>query len=148
MPGSISIELSLLVVATIYSFLLPLKGGISVIDAGILFSIFAYYLYIIGRQDPEEPDLMGPARLIGLLPKAQRRLSLVILFLFSAIIVIIAADPFAQGLEHTGEELGIDKFLLLQFVAPFASEAPEFLVCGILAARIGWPAIACPGWVP
>ena len=135
MPGSISIELSLLVVATIYSFLLPLKGGISVIDAGILFSIFAYYLYIIGRQDPEEPDLMGPARLIGSLPKTQRRLSLVMLFLFSAIIVITAADPFAQGLEHTGEELGIDKFLLLQFVAPFASEAPEFLVCGILAAR-------------
>ena len=135
MPRSVSVELILLLAAVLYSFILPLKGGITVIDTAILFSIFGGYLYLIGRQASESPDLMGPALLIGTLPTNKRRLSLVLLFLFSAGIVFTAADPFAQGLEHTGEELGIDKFLLLQFVAPLASESPEFLVCGILAFR-------------
>ena len=135
MPRSTSVELILLLAAVLYSFILPLKGGITIIDTAILFSIFGGYLYLIGRQTSESPDLMGPALLIGTLPTNKRRLSLVLLFLFSAGIVFTAADPFAQGLEHTGEELGIDKFLLLQFVAPLASESPEFLVCGILAFR-------------
>jgi cation:H+ antiporter len=135
MPRSTSIELILLLAAVLYSFILPLKGGITIIDTAILFSIFGGYLYLIGRQTSESPDLMGPALLIGTLPTNKRRLSLILLFLFSAGIVFTAADPFAQGLEHTGEELGIDKFLLLQFVAPLASESPEFLVCGILAFR-------------
>jgi len=135
MPRSTSVELILLLAAVLYSFILPLKGGITIIDTAILFSIFGGYLYLIGRQASESPDLMGPALLIGTLPTNKRRLSLVLLFLFSAGIVFTAADPFAQGLEHTGEELGIDKFLLLQFVAPLASESPEFLVCGILAFR-------------
>ncbi|HIE84249.1 MAG TPA: sodium:calcium antiporter, partial [Dehalococcoidia bacterium] len=116
-------------------FILPLKGGINIIDTAILFSIFGIYLYLIGRQASESPDLTGPALLIGTLSTNKRRLSLGLLFLFSAGIVFTAADPFAQGLEHTGEELGIDKFLLLQFVAPLASESPEFLVAGILAFR-------------
>lgn len=135
MPRSTSVELILLLAAVLYSFILPLKGGITIIDTAILFSIFGGYLYLIGRQTSESPDLMGPALLIGTLPTNKRRLSLILLFLFSAGIVFTAADPFAQGLEHTGEELGIDKFLLLQFVAPLASESPEFLVCGILAFR-------------
>ena len=135
MPRSTSVELILLLAAVLYSFILPLKGGITIIDTAILFSIFGGYLYLIGRQASESPDLMGPALLIGTLPTNKRRLSLILLFLFSAGIVFTAADPFAQGLEHTGEELGIDKFLLLQFVAPLASESPEFLVCGILAFR-------------
>ena len=135
MPRSTSIELILLLAAVLYSFILPLKGGINIIDTAILFSIFGIYLYLIGRQASESPDLMGPALLIGRLPTNKRRLSLVLLFLFSAVMIFTAADPFAQGLEHTGEELGIDKFLLLQFVAPLASESPEFLVAGILAFR-------------
>ncbi len=135
MPRSTSVELILLLSAVLYSFILPLKGGINIIDTAILFSIFGIYLYLIGRQASESPDLTGPALLIGTLSTNKRRLSLGLLFLFSAGIVFTAADPFAQGLEHTGEELGIDKFLLLQFVAPLASESPEFLVAGILAFR-------------
>jgi cation:H+ antiporter len=34
-----------------------------------------------------------------------------------------------------GEQLGIDQFLLVQWLAPLASEAPEFVVAAILALR-------------
>jgi cation:H+ antiporter len=36
---------------------------------------------------------------------------------------------------HTGQALGIDEFLLVQWLAPLASEAPEFLVAALLAVR-------------
>jgi cation:H+ antiporter len=36
---------------------------------------------------------------------------------------------------HTGERLGIDQFLLVQWLAPLASEAPEFLIAALLAVR-------------
>ena len=79
--------------------------------------------------------MIGPARLIGSLPRAQRRTVLVALFVYSAAAILTSAEPFAEGLVHTGEQFGIDKFVLVQWLAPFASEAPEFLVAGILAYR-------------
>ena len=36
----------------------------------------------------------------------------------------------------TGAQFGIDEFLLVQWVAPLASEFPEFLVAGLLAWRM------------
>ena len=34
-----------------------------------------------------------------------------------------------------GQKLGIDEFLLVQWLAPLASETPEFLVAALLAVR-------------
>jgi hypothetical protein len=48
---------------------------------------------------------------------------------------LISAEPFAEGLVHTGTELGVDEFLLVQWVAPLASEAPEFIAAGMMAWR-------------
>jgi cation:H+ antiporter len=50
-------------------------------------------------------------------------------------IVLIAAEPFAGALLAGGKELGVDEFLLVQWLAPLASEAPELLVAGVLALR-------------
>jgi cation:H+ antiporter len=36
---------------------------------------------------------------------------------------------------HTGQTFGIDEFLLVQWLAPLASETPEFLVAALLALR-------------
>ncbi|MXZ63238.1 MAG: sodium:proton exchanger, partial [Chloroflexi bacterium] len=46
-----------------------------------------------------------------------------------------SAEHFAEGLVESGTKLGIDEFLLVQWLAPLASESPEFLVAGILAFR-------------
>ena len=47
----------------------------------------------------------------------------------------IRAEPFAEALIGSGEALGIDQFLLVQWLAPLASEAPEFIVALIFAVR-------------
>lgn len=132
---SYSVEVVALAIATIYSFTIPLKGSISLIDTVILTSIFIGYIVVISRAPAEEPELVGPARIIGTLPRRQRRTAITLLFLAAAGSIFASAEPFAEGLIHTGTELGIDEFLLVQWLAPFASEAPEFLVAGILAWR-------------
>ena len=131
-----SIEIVALLAATAYSFTIPLKGTISLLDTVVLGAIFVGYVWVIGRAEAETPDLVGPARTLGALPRRQRRLSLVALFIVAASAVFAAAEPFAEGLIHTGTSLGIDEFLLVQWLAPFASEAPEFLIAGILAFRL------------
>jgi cation:H+ antiporter len=57
------------------------------------------------------------------------------LFVAATVVVLLAAAPFAQGLVAGGRQFGIDEFLLVQWLAPLASEAPELLVAAMLALR-------------
>jgi cation:H+ antiporter len=121
--------------ATIYSFSLPLRQSIGVVDSLLLVVLFGTYAVIAARQESHEPDLVGPSAAIGALPLVARRLSVLGLFAFAGVTIALCAEPFAEGLVRTGERLGIDEFLLVQWLAPLASEAPEFLVAALLALR-------------
>ena len=130
-----AIEIATLAIATLYSFTIPLKGSIALYDTVILAALFIGYVYVIAKAPTEEPELIGPARTVGTLPMYQRRLSIVVMLLYAAGAIFASAEPFAEGLVHSGVQLGIDEFLLVQWLAPLASEAPEFLFAGILAHR-------------
>ncbi len=58
------------------------------------------------------------------------------MFLFAAVVILACAEPFAESLVETGREFGISEFLLVQWLAPLASEAPELLVAGLYAWRL------------
>jgi cation:H+ antiporter len=131
-----SIEIAFLAVATIYSLTLPLKSTLTLVDSAVLIILFLLYVVRISRAPAEEPHLVGPAELVGNLPKAKRRSAVAGLFLFAAAVILACAEPFAEALVHTGEELGISTFLLVQWLAPLASEAPELLVAGLFAWRL------------
>ena len=49
--------------------------------------------------------------------------------------ILASAEPFADSLVEGGRALGIDQFLLVQWLAPLASEAPEFIVALLFAWR-------------
>jgi cation:H+ antiporter len=57
------------------------------------------------------------------------------MFLAATAIVLLSSEPFAQALIGGGRQLGIDEFLLVQWLAPLASESPELLVAAVLALR-------------
>ncbi len=138
MPVASSNSLGILFLgaATLYSFSIPIRGHLSLIDTAVMFVLFGAYLYLSSRQPPEDNrTFVGPAAAIAALPKLQRRLAVGGIFLFAAAVIFAAAKPFAQGLVDTGKDLGVDEFLLVQWVAPLASEAPEFILAGLLAAR-------------
>jgi cation:H+ antiporter len=130
-----SVGVLFLGVATLYSFSIPLRRDLSLLDTGFLFTLFIAYLVISSRSPPHEADLVGPARAIGALPLRQRWAVVIGLFAIAAGTVFAAAEPFAEGLVHSGKSLGIEEFLLVQWVAPLASEAPEFILAAMLALR-------------
>jgi cation:H+ antiporter len=131
-----SIELGFLWVATLYSLTLPLKGSITLVDTAVLVGLFAGYTWRVSRAPAEEPHLVGPARYIGTFPVTRRRASVIGLFGGSGAVIWLFAHPFADALEAAGLELGIDQFLLIQWLAPLASETPELLVAGLFAWRL------------
>src|SRR5439155_9138599 len=129
------LPLFFLTIATLYSFVLPLKASIGLVDTVVLFALFGAYAVLAAREQHEEPDLIGPAAVIGALSTRKRRLTIIGLFAFAGFAIGQSAAPFADGLVHTGRRLGIDEFLLVQWLAPLASEAPEFLIAAVLAIR-------------
>ena len=79
--------------------------------------------------------LIGTAAAIGALPDRARRITVVALFVVAAAVILLCAVPFAESLIGAGTQLGIDRFLLVQWLAPLASEAPEFIIAILFAAR-------------
>jgi cation:H+ antiporter len=131
-----SVELSFLAVACLYSLTLPLKRTISLLDAIVLVGIFVAYSIRISKAPAEEPHLVGPARTVGRLADRPRRVTVAVMFLGAAAVILLCAEPFAEALVETGAEVGISEFLLVQWLAPLASETPELLVAGLYAWRL------------
>ncbi len=129
------LELVALLAATAYAFILPFKGNLSLFDCAVLGAIFLVYVWRLTRLPAEEPHLVGPAQTIGALPDTKRRAVTAALAATAAGIVLLVAKPFAKSLVASGTEVGIDEFLLVQWLAPLASEAPEFVVVAIFAWR-------------
>jgi cation:H+ antiporter len=131
-----AIEIAFLAVATLYSLTLPFKRTLTIVDGVILISIFVVFVIRISGSPSEEPHLVGPARVIGALPVAQRRAAVGALLAYAAAVIFACAEPFAESLVHLGEQAGVSTFLLVQWVAPLASEAPELIVAGMFAWRL------------
>ena len=131
-----SIEIAFLALATIYSLTLPLKHSITLWDAAILVTIFVLYTIRVSRAPAEEPHLVGPARYVGTFTPAARRTTVITIAVFAAVVILMVAERFAEALVASGESLGVSEFLLVQWVAPLASEAPELLVAGLYAWRL------------
>jgi cation:H+ antiporter len=129
------IELGFLFIASIVAFLIPLSGQISLVLGFALLGFFVFYLWKASRAEASEPDLVGAAARIGGLSQRPRRLLVTGLFVFAAGVIVASAEPFAESLITTGTQLGIDRFLLVQWVAPLASEAPEFIVAILFAVH-------------
>jgi len=129
------LEILTLFVATVYAFVIPLKRTLSIVDTFFFIGLFILYIRKASRGHVEEPGLAGPSERLALLPRAWRRAVTVLLFLLPAYAIFISAEPFANGLLHNARRLRIEEFILIQWLAPLASEAPEFIVAIIFALR-------------
>lgn len=130
-----SLELVFLTIATLYVLTIPLRDHLSLMDTMVLVSLFACYVFFTTKAVSEEVELVGPARAMGLLPDGPRRAFVIFVLIFAAVVIFSSAEPFAEALVHMGEQFGVSEFLLIQWLAPLASESPEVLVAGLLAWR-------------
>jgi len=133
-PGH-KIEILYLGLATIYSFVLPFKARIDLVDGAVLITIFVLYMRAASRAEHVETELEGPAAMIEGWGESARRLLTAVFFLTSGFTIFIAAEPFAEGLLATGRTFGIEEFILVQWLAPLASESPEFIVAILFALK-------------
>jgi cation:H+ antiporter len=109
---------------------------LTLFDSVVLIGLFVAYLVRIARAPAEVPHLVGPAELVGKLQPRARRIVVGLMLAFAAAVILISAEAFAEALVETGAEFGIDEFLLVQWLAPLASEAPELLIAGLFAWRL------------
>ncbi len=131
--GSNAAEISFLAIATLYSFVITLKGSIGLVDGAILAAIFAAYLRRVGRLPGEEGDedeepAVGPVAAILSLPHKRQHLVIGVLAAYAAAVILASAEPFAESLIAAGRTLSLNQFLLIQWVAPLASEAPQVVI--------------------
>lgn len=133
--GEMGIEIPLLTVATLATLLIFFMNQVHIILAVGLIALYIGYLWISSTKEVEEPDLIGAAAMIGALPTAKRRAMVIFLFVFAAAVILAAAEPFVEGLIETGHQLQIDEFLLIQVVAPLASESPEIIIAVLFCLR-------------
>jgi cation:H+ antiporter len=130
------LELSLLLLATIYSLVIPLKGTLSWVDVFIFFAMFVYYAGRAARGEKHDVDLEGIAgELDQRLSNGARRLVVMLMFAFAGYTIWQSAEPFAEGLVATGKSYHVSEFLLVQWLAPFASESPEVVIALLFAFK-------------
>jgi cation:H+ antiporter len=130
LPRTSAVEVTFLALATLYSLTLPLKATVTLTDTVVLVAIFVAYTLRVAKAPPEAPNLVGPSAWLATLAPRRRRATYLSFFGFAAVVILLSAERFADGLVQTGNQLGISPFLV-QWVAPLASEAPELLVAGL-----------------
>ncbi|HVP06672.1 MAG TPA: hypothetical protein VMS71_02440 [Candidatus Acidoferrum sp.] len=129
------VEIFYLAMATLYSFTIPLKGGLNLIDTIILVTLFVMYTRRAAQMEAAEPELVGPVKIIANMKTAPRRISTAALFIYAGLVIFFVAEEFAHSLIGLGTVLGVSQFLLVQWLAPIASESPEFIVAATWALR-------------
>lgn len=129
------VELFALGLATLYSFVIPMFHNLSWVDSLFFLAIFCRYIYQTTRSHHEEPEIEGPIEFIAKWTRNSKLLATLFFFLVSGATIFLSAEPFAEGLLETGRHLGIEEFILVQWLAPLASESPEFIVAILFALR-------------
>jgi cation:H+ antiporter len=131
----LSLELVFLFAATLYAFLIPLTGSIAVHDMAILVGLYGLYILFALRAPPTESPHVGVPAYLQSFPKRRRVTTVIALFAFAGLVIFLAVEPFAHGLEEIGLRYGIPPFLMIQWVAPLASETPEFVIVTLLVMK-------------
>ncbi len=131
-----SVDIAYLTIASLFGLTLFLKETLTPLDAVILVAIYVLYLRRLSGAPPSPPHLVGPSAYVGSLPKRARRIINYTMFVVAAAVILLCAEPFAESIIELGEAIGVSEFLLVKWIAPTASEAPELLVATLFAWRL------------
>lgn len=128
-------DLGFLLIASLIMLIVPVNQSMHLLIGILLVVIFCVYLWRVSGSERNEPELEGTAARVGVLPTVARRIFIVTMLLVAATLIFLCAHPFGDSLISTGKTLSVDKYILVQWLAPLASEAPEFTLAFIFAAK-------------
>jgi len=130
------LELFFLSLASVYALIIVIKSSLTIIDTVVFIGIYVAYIIIASKKPVVDVEAEGPAELLTSLGKGGMIGWTIAIFIFSAAAIFASAEPFAEGLISIGKMQNvIDEYHMIQFLAPIASEAPEFIVAIMFAMR-------------
>jgi cation:H+ antiporter len=138
-----AMEIGFLLLASLYAFGILYRGRITLMDFVVLVAIFGAYVWRVRKQpktdDPNEAEEAGPAAALKELSPRAQWVTMSALVVVACVVILASAERFAEAMVGTGRAIGINEFLLIQWLAPLASEAPAVTVAVlfVLAGRAG-----------
>lgn len=141
-------ELFFLLIATLYAFVIVAKRSLSLLDSGVLLTIYALYVIVAFRSrhqpgsdacaddDDHDDDDVGVAARTKALRGGRKVAAIGAFLVVGAVTLYLGAEPFIRSMLATAKDLGVSQFVLIQWVAPFLSEFPESLTAFIWAATV------------
>jgi cation:H+ antiporter len=126
------VELAILALASLWALHAAWTGELSLLDGVVLSSLYALYLHRASASEGEAPPPVGVAAELSELPADQRHRWVRGLMLYAAAVILLTAVPFGDAVLGTGGLVGISPYLLLQWIVPVATEAPELVVAFVL----------------
>ena len=131
-----SIEVMGLVPPLLYFIVVLWRQRIGASDAVVLIGLYVVYLWILMRNPPREAESLAEAPAVSRWayrqPGWRQKAAIGGLFAVGGGLLYVTAPPFLESMIAVAATLGISQFFLVQWVAPFLSEFPEFV------STFGW----------
>ncbi len=126
-----AVEVIGLVPPLLYFLVIIWKRWIGWVDAVALIALYAVYLRVLMRHPPKQEEELSEAPPVSRWAYRQRgwRRPAAIggLFALGGALLYLTAHPFLESMLAVAGLFGIGQFFLVQWVAPFLSEFPEFV---------------------
>jgi cation:H+ antiporter len=126
------LELAILTLASLWTLRAVMRGELTSLDAAVLISLYVLYLRRVASIGGDAPPAIGVAAQIEALPARERKRWVRGLMLYAASVILLTAVPFGDAVLGTGALVGIKPYLMLQWIVPIATEAPELVVAFVL----------------
>jgi cation:H+ antiporter len=124
----------------LYFLIILWKQSIGWIDAVILIGLYGVYLWVLMRNPPKAEESISDAPRISQWAYRQRgwrqKAAIGGLFALGGTLLFVTAHPFLESMLAVAAIFGIGQFFLVQWVAPFLSEFPEFVSTFNWARRV------------
>jgi len=126
-----AVEVLGLVPPLLYFLVILWKQWIGWIDAVVLIALYGVYLWVLMRNPPKQEEELSEAPAVSRWAYRQRgwrqKAAIGGLFLVGGALLYLTAHPFLESMLAVAGLFGIGQFFLVQWVAPFLSEFPEFV---------------------
>ena len=135
-----SVEVVGLVPPLLYFLIIILRQRITWVDAVVLIGLYVVYLWILTRNPPKAAESLDDAPAVSRWAYRQRgwrrQAAIGALFAVGGLLLYVTAHPFLTSMIALAGLIGINQFFLVQWVAPFLSEFPEFVSTFTWARRV------------
>lgn len=126
--GNVNRDLSAALAIPVLTALFLVNGVLGRLESLVLLALFAGWLYLVIRQEREEPGLAAPPP-PGAVPNA------VALLVFGLVLLVAAGEAFVAGALGLGRTMGWDLFVVGATLVAFGTTLPELSTSVIAKLR-------------